>query len=222
MEAAERMEEAGMDNHDSFHNTTTGLSSSSSSNKNTLIFAYGTLKHGFSNHILLQDMMAAGDAAFLGPCRTSHPLPLVCGPYRVPFLLNFQGQGHRVSGELYAVSARGLARMDDLEGVTRGHYERLPIRVVVIQEEADDRHDTLPIEAEAYYAHSTYAEALWKRNGKNGYHCYSEEEAKGYVKRKDRPQHLSFLDQIQLFLSSPSPSPPHVLPIAAAVSIELQ
>ncbi|KAL0403355.1 UNVERIFIED_CONTAM: putative gamma-glutamylcyclotransferase [Sesamum radiatum] len=53
-----------------------------------VVFTYGTLKQGFSNHILLQDMIATGDATFLGSCRTLHPLPLVCGPYRVPFLLN--------------------------------------------------------------------------------------------------------------------------------------
>ncbi|XP_027163985.1 putative gamma-glutamylcyclotransferase At3g02910 [Coffea eugenioides] len=218
MGAADSLEEMGMGNHYSLHNDNTSTCSGSSSS--TLIFTYGTLKHGFSNHTLLQDMMASGDAAFLGLCRTANQLPLVCGPYRVPFLLNFHGRGHPVSGELYSVSPRALARMDDLEGVTRGHYDRLPIRVVLIHEEEEEEeeedHDPLPIEAEAYYAHSTYAEALWKRNGEKGYHCYSEKEAKGYVKRKDRPQHLSFLDQIQLFLSSPSPPPPDLHPIAAA------
>ncbi|KAL3521768.1 hypothetical protein ACH5RR_019917 [Cinchona calisaya] len=179
--------------------------------RTTLVFTYGTLKHGFSNHALLRDMMATGDAAYLGLCRTADKLPLVCGPYRVPFLLNFQGLGHHVLGELYAVSTRGLARMDDLEGVTRGHYERLPVRVVIVD---DHRHDgglAEEKEAEAYYAHRSYAEALWKRNEeeKGSYHCYSQKEAKGYVKRKDRPQHLSFLDQIQLFLSSSSDDQMH-------------
>ena len=214
MGAADRLEEMGMGNHNSFHNDNTSTCSSIS----TLIFTYGTLKHGFSNHTLLQDMMASGDAAFLGLCRTANQLPLVCGPYRVPFLLNFHGRGHPVSGELYSVSPRALARMDDLEGVTRGHYERLPVRGVLIQEEEEEDHDPLPIEAEAYYAHSTYVEALWKRNGEKGYQCYSEKEAKGYVKCKDRPQHLSFMDQIQLFLSSPSPPPSDLHPIAAAAT----
>lgn len=147
--------------------------------------------------------MSTGDAAYLGLCRTAEKLPLVCGPYRVPFLLNFQGQGlgHHVWGELYAVSAVALARMDDLEGVTRGHYERLPINIV-----EDDRGTMLSpsssvvTPAEAYYAHRSYAEALWRRNGEMGYHCYSEKEANGYVKRKDRPPHISFLDQIQIFV----------------------
>ncbi|KAL8050609.1 hypothetical protein ABFX02_06G091600 [Erythranthe guttata] len=166
--------------------------------KPALIFTYGTLKQGFSNHALLQDMMATGDATFLGCCRTRRSLPLVCGPYRVPFLLNLPGRGDRVSGEIYAVSAAALARMDELEGVTRGHYERLPIEIEERPEEA----------VEAYYAHGSYAEALWRRSGEEGYSCYTEKVAKGYVKRKDRPQHITFLDQIRLFISSDTSSSP--------------
>lgn len=167
--------------------------------KPALIFTYGTLKQGFSNHALLQDMMATGDATFLGSHRTLNRLPLVCGPYRVPFLLNLPGRGQRVSGELYAVSTAALAKMDELEGVSRGHYERLPIEIEF--ESAGD--ETV---VEAYYAHRSYAEAMWKRNGEEGYNCYTEKVARGYVKRKDRPQHLTFLDQIRLFVSSDSNS----------------
>ncbi|KAG6429404.1 hypothetical protein SASPL_107455 [Salvia splendens] len=157
----------------------------------TLIFTYGTLKQGFSNHALLQDLISTGDAAFVRAARTLHPLPLVCGPYRVPFLLNLPGLGHRVSGEIYAVSPAAVARMDDLEGIGRGHYERLPIQ---IETEAET--------VEAYYAHGSYAEAMWRRSGGEAYNCYTEKAAKGYVRRMDRPQHLTFLDQIALFLSS--------------------
>ncbi|CAA0827977.1 Putative gamma-glutamylcyclotransferase [Striga hermonthica] len=161
-----------------------------------LIFTYGTLKQGFSNHLLLQDMMAAGDASFVGACQTLHRFPLVCGPYRVPFLLNMPGRGHRVSGELYAVSAAALARMDELEGISRGHYERLPIEVEM--ESGGGR------SVEAYFGHRSYAEALWRRSGEEGYNCYTEKVARGYVKRKDRPHHITFLDQIRLFLNSDS------------------
>ncbi|KAL0358794.1 UNVERIFIED_CONTAM: putative gamma-glutamylcyclotransferase [Sesamum angustifolium] len=84
-------------------------------------------------------------------------------------------------------------RMDELEGVTKGHYERLPIQIEI---------DGRTVSAEAYYAHRSYGEALWKRNGEEGYNCYTEKVAKGYVKRKDRPRHLTFLDQIRLFVAS--------------------
>ncbi|XP_057470400.1 putative gamma-glutamylcyclotransferase At3g02910 [Actinidia eriantha] len=184
-----------------------------------VIFSYGTLKQGFSNHGLLQDMMATGDASYLGIYTTIHKLPLVCGPYRVPFLLNFPGAGQQVIGELYAVSARALARMDELEGTSRGHYQRLPIEVepavtALPDGDGDDHHEEEEEEdkrvnnntsirwAEAYYAHDSYAEGMWKRNGEKGFRNYTHQEAKGYVKRTERPSHLSFLDHIRLFLSS--------------------
>ena len=174
-----------------------------------LIFTYGTLKRGFSNHVLLQDLMRTGDAEFKGTYRTVEKYPLVCGPYRVPFLLNMPGSGHRVTGELYAVSARGLARVDELEGTSRGHYERLPIQLVAAGNgnesgNKENEEELLTCAAEAYYAHKSYEEEMWKRNGRKGYWIYSEKEAKGYVKRKDRPQNLSFLDHIRIFISSPS------------------
>ncbi|XP_022747427.1 putative gamma-glutamylcyclotransferase At3g02910 [Durio zibethinus] len=172
-----------------------------------LIFTYGTLKCGFSNHALLQDLMRTGDAVFKGTYTTVEKYPLVCGPYRVPFLLNMPGSGHQVWGELYAVSDRGLGRLDELEGTSRGHYERLPIQLMPIgnvNKENEDESLTCAAEAEAYYAHRSYEKEIWKRNGRKGLRIYSETEAKGYVKRKDRPQNLSFLDQIRIFISSPS------------------
>ncbi|KAG0488526.1 hypothetical protein HPP92_007337 [Vanilla planifolia] len=168
-----------------------------------LVFTYGTLKRGFSNHVLMQEMIRDGDAAFLGISHTVEKFPLVCGPYRVPFLINLAGAGDCVLGELYSVSPRGVARMDELEGVSRGHYERLPISVRLIS--IDDSDEEAPVfQGEAYYAHRSYGEELWERNGKKGFCAYSESEAKGYVKRKDRPQGITFLDQIQIFIESTS------------------
>ena len=168
------------------------------------IFTYGTLQRGFSNHKLMQDLMRTGDATFVATCRTAENYPLVCGPYRVPFLLNMAGSGQPVTGELYAVSVSGLARLDELEGISRGHYERLSITVELDNGDGDDGScggEGVTC-AEAYYAHRSYAAEMWKRNGMKGLTAYSEKEAKGYVKRKDRPHNLSFLDHIQLFLHS--------------------
>ncbi|XP_062119706.1 putative gamma-glutamylcyclotransferase At3g02910 [Humulus lupulus] len=174
--------------------------------KMRLVFTYGTLKQGFSNHVLLQDLIRTGDAIFIGNYRTHLNYPLVCGPYRVPFLLNLPGSGQRVIGELYAVSASALARLDELEGTTRCHYQRLPIQ---LRPHHDDDGDDgggsnagLPTSAEAYFAHSSYAAKLWNKNGRQGLMGYTEEVARGYVKRKDRPQNLTFLDHIHSFLSS--------------------
>ncbi|XP_002520075.2 putative gamma-glutamylcyclotransferase At3g02910 [Ricinus communis] len=171
----------------------------SSPTETALIFTYGTLKKGFSNHGLMQDLMRTGDAVYKGIHRTVDKYPLVCGPYRVPFLLNLPGASgsHRVTGELYAVTQRGLSRLDELEGITRYHYERLPITVAPVKEDGD-----AVVEVEAYFAHRSYEMEMWKRNGKRGFGVYGEIEAKGYVKRKDRPQNLTFLEQIHVFVSS--------------------
>lgn len=168
--------------------------------KRTLVFTYGTLKRGFSNHGLLQDLARAGDAAFVAAAATTEPLPLVCGPYRVPFLLNLPGEhgSQRVRGELYSVTAKGIARLDELEGVSRAHYERLPVSVVVDGEEGAVE------EVVAYYAHRGYAAEMWARSGRRGHAEYSPAVAAGYVRRVDRPQHLTFLDQIRVFVSSQS------------------
>ncbi|CAN6286133.1 unnamed protein product [Urochloa humidicola] len=164
--------------------------------KRTLVFTYGTLKRGFSNHPLLQDLAQCGDASFVGAAVTASRLPLVCGPYRVPFLLNLPGEGDRVAGELYAVTPRGLARLDELEGVSRAHYERLPIAV--------DLAEGARVNALAYYAHRDYAAELWRRSGEKGYPEYSHAVADGYIRRKDRPQGQTFLEQIRIFVSSQS------------------
>jgi gamma-glutamylaminecyclotransferase len=166
--------------------------------KRTLVFTYGTLKRGFSNHALLQDLSHTGDATFINTAATAAPLPLVCGPYRVPFLLNLPGSGQRVKGEVYSVTAQGLARLDELEGVSRGHYERLPVEVVLAEDGAEVEG------AVAYYAHRGYAAELWARSGRRGHAEYSPAVAAGYVRRVDRPQGQTFLDQIRVFVSSQS------------------
>lgn len=144
--------------------------------------------------------MKTGDAVFKGTYRTVEKFPLVCGPFKVPFLLKIPGSGQRITGELYAVSNRGLSRVDELEGTSRGHYRRLPIEVVAAGEEESGMITC----AEAYYAEGSYDREMWRKNGGKGIGIYSEKEARGYVKRKDRPSHLTFLDHIRIFISTPS------------------
>jgi gamma-glutamylcyclotransferase (GGCT)/AIG2-like uncharacterized protein YtfP len=93
----------------------------------SLAFVYGTLKHGFSNHWLIEDVVGSGHAHFLGVAKTKQRFPLVCGPFQVPFLLNMPNSGLQVEGELYAVDQSALERLDELEGVSKGHYQRCPL-----------------------------------------------------------------------------------------------
>lgn len=161
--------------------------------KGHLIFTYGTLKRGFPNHSLMQSLIDQNDAVFQGTHVTLHSYPLVCGPNSIPYLINLPGSGHRVKGELYSVSTRGLVRLDELEGITLGHYERLPIQTQA--------------EAEAYYAHRSFGEELWEKNGREGLSEYTEREASGFVRREDRPKDRSFVDEVRFFLSSSSSAP---------------
>ncbi|WCJ19204.1 AIG2-like (avirulence induced gene) family protein [Euphorbia peplus] len=131
-----------------------------------LIFSYGTLKRDFPNYpLILQN-----DATFIGTYITRQPYPLVIGPHGIPFLINLPdvAGAHRVKGELYSVSATGIIRLDDLEGTTTGHYQRLPI---LIQPEGGGGEE---ITAEAYYAHTSFGERMWDKRGKAGLSEYSE------------------------------------------------
>eukprot|EP00250_Pteridium_aquilinum_P017303 c23560_g1_i1 orf=138-1154(-) len=95
-----------------------------------LAFVYGTLKRGFGNHWLMEELMAGAHARFLGLACTKRRFPLVCGPFQVPFLLPSPDPvGHHVRGELYQVDSLAISRLDDLEGVGKGHYERRPIDI---------------------------------------------------------------------------------------------
>jgi gamma-glutamylaminecyclotransferase len=171
----------------------------------TLVFTYGTLKRGFSNHKLLEALIQSNHASFVGPAATSSPVALVCGPYRVPFILNLpnsrSSEIYPVSGEVYSVSPIGLARLDELEGVSRGHYERLPLKVRVIKREENEE-DGTEVEAQGYFGHKNYAMEMWRRNGERGLREYTKEVATGYVRRMDRPQGLTFLDHIRFFVES--------------------
>lgn len=161
----------------------------------SLIFTYGTLKRGFPNHSLMEELIAQNDAEFVGDHVTLTPHPLVCGPHGIPYLLAIPGSGRRVRGELYSVSARGLTRLDDLERLANAHYERLPVRVAAA--------DSACVSAEAYFGHRSYGEAMWERCRRKGLEEYSPAEAARYVKRRDRPlQGVSFLDDIRAFLVS--------------------
>ncbi|KAG2636556.1 putative gamma-glutamylcyclotransferase At3g02910 isoform X1 [Panicum virgatum] len=146
----------------------------------TRVFVYGTLKRGFPNHPLL----VACASPFVGAASTAAPASLVIGPYSVPFLLptpSSSSSGRVVAGELYAPSPAALAELDALEGTHIGAYERRPITVV-----ADGSGEV--VEAEAYFAHPSYAEALWRRCGGEAAEIgeYTADHAARYVPINER------------------------------------
>ncbi|KAF8700616.1 hypothetical protein HU200_033961 [Digitaria exilis] len=164
----------------------------------TRVFVYGTLKRGFPNHGLL----AACGSPFVGAASTASPASLVIGPYSVPFLLptppSSPSAGRVVSGELYAPSPAALVELDALEGTQIGVYERRPITVV-----ADGSGEL--VEAEAYFAHPSYAEALWRRCGGEAAEIeeYTADHAARYVPIGERPSGAAgLIDAIHLLLAA--------------------
>jgi gamma-glutamylcyclotransferase (GGCT)/AIG2-like uncharacterized protein YtfP len=97
------------------------------------VFIYGTLKRGFPNehHMTSQMDAKSSPASYLGDATTVDRLPLVVGPFRIPFLLDLPGRGaaKRVHGELYRVPACALENLDAFEGVPQRFYARVLIRV---------------------------------------------------------------------------------------------
>ena len=85
-----------------------------SSGQADLVFVYGTLKRGASNHAWLAGSSWLGEACM--PGLVLHDLG--------PFPMAVVGAG-TVHGELYAVAAAGLARLDQLEGYPRLYDRRL-------------------------------------------------------------------------------------------------
>lgn len=83
-----------------------------------LVFVYGTLKRGGSNHRLL-----AGQT-LIGPARLAPGFALYAlGEY--PGLVAEPSSADRVTGELWAVDDAGLAALDELEGLAEGLYARV-------------------------------------------------------------------------------------------------
>ena len=90
---------------------------------NSLLFVYGTLKRGCSNHHHL-----AGQT-FVGVARTAPGYRLVdLGGY--PGIVASAVDREGVVGEVWSVDPVALQRLDAFEGVPAGLYRRVPIRLL--------------------------------------------------------------------------------------------
>ena len=85
-----------------------------------LLFVYGTLKRGCSNHHFLEDQ------EFIGEARTVPGFRLYeLGGH--PGMVATAADRDGVTGEIWAVDAEALVRLDGLEGIAAGMYRRDPI-----------------------------------------------------------------------------------------------
>ncbi|MCD7446269.1 hypothetical protein HAX54_050990 [Datura stramonium] len=135
-----------------------------------LIFTYGTLKRGFPNHRLMENLIGRGDVVFVGKVHHGGDLPaLACRPYGIPYLINICGSGHRGP---------------------KGHYERLPVTVTSDGGEM--------VAAEAYFAHRSFGEGMWKKCGEVGLEEFSMELSRKYERKEDRPSNHDFSSRYQI------------------------
>jgi gamma-glutamylaminecyclotransferase len=88
------------------------------------LFVYGTLKRGFDNHHIL------ANSNFVSTAQTLHGYPLICANKAFPYLIDAEGEGFCVDGEVYEVTHQTMLRLDELEGYP-DHYTRREIEVVL-------------------------------------------------------------------------------------------
>ena len=87
-----------------------------------LIFVYGTLRNGHSNHHLLKEAYCHG----IGGTEASYAMYLISG---YPYVTSSEAR-YPIIGELYAVDDDTLQTLDRMEGHPR-YYERRETAVMV-------------------------------------------------------------------------------------------
>lgn len=109
--------------------------------KNFLVFVYGTLKRSEPNHHVIDPNLhtspdTTGVSKFIGSARTERKYPLVIGTrFNIPFLLDREGVGHQIRGEIYEVDERVLKKLDALEDYP-SFYDREVQNMVLLDDES--------------------------------------------------------------------------------------
>jgi gamma-glutamylcyclotransferase (GGCT)/AIG2-like uncharacterized protein YtfP len=97
-----------------------------------LVFFYGSLKRGFTQHSSHKDV----STEFVGEARTRQAMPLIVAEVageRGPVLVDLQGEGKRVFGEVFRVSDSGLHALDDLMGYYGpSHQDNVRTRKLIV------------------------------------------------------------------------------------------
>jgi gamma-glutamylcyclotransferase (GGCT)/AIG2-like uncharacterized protein YtfP len=92
---------------------------------NHLVFVYGTLKKGGMYHYLLEDAQYCGRSVTCDTCDKMQMFDQ--GEY--PVVIRSATLGYAIRGELWRVSASTLQKLDDLEGLDEGLYQRIETQV---------------------------------------------------------------------------------------------
>ena len=97
------------------------------------IFVFGTLKEGFPNH------KTNSDRRLPGAFRTKNRYPLyLVGERFSPWLILDEGRGHNIKGQVFLLSDKALAAMDQLERIAEPDgYRRIEL-IAVSQESGEE------------------------------------------------------------------------------------
>lgn len=87
-----------------------------------LVFVYGTLRSGHSNHHLMKGANSYG----VGNTAENYSMYLISG---YPYVTSFEPR-YPIIGELYGIDGGTLSVLDKMEGHPR-HYERREVSVIV-------------------------------------------------------------------------------------------
>lgn len=102
----------------------------------------------------------------------------------------------------FQVDQSALELLDELEGVTKGHYVRRPLMLTGLQFLEVDCAPTSEILAEAYFAHPSLQRGLSRLPH---IEAYTKKETVNYVYRKDRPKNRTFLEHVNNWIDSQGP-----------------
>ncbi|MEM1296559.1 MAG: gamma-glutamylcyclotransferase family protein [Verrucomicrobiota bacterium] len=96
-----------------------------------LLFVYGSLKRGFSNHFFLLEAQWVGEAN----TESSYRMFDYGG---FPAVIRDEEQGYSIRGELWKIDDTCLSQIDVLEGVDSGLYERSTTLLEVPWDQKED------------------------------------------------------------------------------------
>lgn len=145
-----------------------------------LVFTYGTLKKGEPNCGVLKPQKNK----FVGSGRTKMKYPLVVATrHNIPCLLELEGTGFNVSGEVYLVDDEMLRELDDFEEAP-DVYQRIETDIEMTHVSDDFKHLAVDghIKCWAYKIKNFKQELLARTFLSN----YSSSEQKSYTELDDK------------------------------------
>lgn len=117
--------------------------------RRNVLFVYGTLKRGMH-----WNRKFMSGSTFVGRAITHRQYPLVVGACGVPYLIgDMPGAGERIRGEVWLVDDDTLEGLDDYEGLGKGYYKRIGVRVNLIENQWTWLPNMLSLRAHCYVMH---------------------------------------------------------------------